>query len=366
MDTLFDLIPPTDDGFKRTDESRFKYLNRSSREEVRAARVRIDRWFNEYPKEHRARLAAQLKSTDDDKHLGAFWELLLHHWMLHQRLNPQVNSSTPDFWIDVGNERVAVEATTTHFRSSVPIAEMDKLPQLLAELKSSTHDLFYDVDTEEDNSYVGPFGKKHFAQIAEWVNQLSGTSPLLDIDTYVRFAPLKLNGVVFHCFDKQLEMLDIDSGFIQAPYLIAKSKCHERIRRAIKDKASDLQEGCINIIAINVFELHMDDIDVENALFGDEQVVLSQYNDGRRDFYIERNSRANNGSLGTAKNRKYQRVSGVLVGDAISSSTELPATCHLFENPAAVNEIPELLGQNRETVTAWGGETYFRRSINLQ
>jgi hypothetical protein len=63
-------------------ESAFAYLSRCARAEADAVRSAIDQWISGYPPEEAESLAARLRSKQDDQHLAAFFEVLLHRLLV--------------------------------------------------------------------------------------------------------------------------------------------------------------------------------------------------------------------------------------------------------------------------------------------
>ncbi|MFZ5728077.1 MAG: hypothetical protein ACOY4G_01875 [Pseudomonadota bacterium] len=76
--SVFDDIPRDLTGGKAPDETDFGYLNRSDRVEAARVRALVDEWVSHYPAEHRAALVARLRSSIDEAHESAFFELALH------------------------------------------------------------------------------------------------------------------------------------------------------------------------------------------------------------------------------------------------------------------------------------------------
>jgi hypothetical protein len=80
--SAFDDIPRARVDPPNQDETAFAYLNASGRVEAVRVRRLVDNWFDRYPADHRDALLRRFRSTIDDQHLSAFFELFLHELAL--------------------------------------------------------------------------------------------------------------------------------------------------------------------------------------------------------------------------------------------------------------------------------------------
>lgn len=87
-------------------ESQFAYVNQSGRVEASNVRLILEQWFSHYPDADKAKLAARLRSSDDDLFLSAVFELVLHQLVTRSghevlEIEPAVPNSSrkPDFLI---------------------------------------------------------------------------------------------------------------------------------------------------------------------------------------------------------------------------------------------------------------------------
>src|SRR5258706_4304229 len=113
--SIFDDIARGGEDPPHQDERAFAYLNRSGRAEAERVRRLVDNWLDHYPAAHRDALVARFRSTIDDQHRSAFFELFLHELMLTR-----------------GHKVLAIEPTLAHTPRS---------PDYLVE--SSAGSLFY-------------------------------------------------------------------------------------------------------------------------------------------------------------------------------------------------------------------------------
>lgn len=113
---------------------------------------------------------------------------------------------------------------------------------------------------------------------------------------------------------------------------------HIKIRESIRDKAS--RYGGVDlpyIVAINVIDdFIVDDIDISNALFGEEQVTYKLHKDGRVKPYPGRQP---NGAWYGRNGPQNQRVSAALIAVNLKPPTIARETPVLWHNPWALSPL---------------------------
>jgi hypothetical protein len=115
-------------------------LNRSGRTEASRVRQLEEDWLARYPAHHRDSLIARLRSSIDDQHRGAFFELLVHelllargHRVLEIEPKPAHTSKSPDFLVQAKEgHRLYLECVLATGRSQKEVAEQARLNQALA------------------------------------------------------------------------------------------------------------------------------------------------------------------------------------------------------------------------------------------
>ena len=80
----------------RYSEGSYHYLNTSARPEFASARLTLEAWFRRYPGRHQRELLCRLKSSDDDAHRSAVFELFLHELLLRIGAQVEVHPELPD------------------------------------------------------------------------------------------------------------------------------------------------------------------------------------------------------------------------------------------------------------------------------
>jgi hypothetical protein len=156
---IFSTGARTDPKPRHRTESRFEFLDRV--EQVYWSRVRklLEDWASHYPDGHdRHNLLQRLRSSDDNAHDAAFWELYVHESLLCDgwRVTPHPElsgtSRLPDYLAQRGADTMVVEATTIG-RDTSQIGEDRRLQQVLAGLDGiQAQDLYLAVDCESIGS----------------------------------------------------------------------------------------------------------------------------------------------------------------------------------------------------------------------
>lgn len=139
---LFDDIDRPDTDVPDHHEAAFAYLNRSGRPEASRVRRLIEDWLTHYPDHDRDALIARLRSTIDDQHRGAFFELFVHELLLvrgHRilEIEPKLSHTpkSPDFLVQAKEgHRLYVECVLATGRSKEEVAAQARLNQALTAL----------------------------------------------------------------------------------------------------------------------------------------------------------------------------------------------------------------------------------------
>jgi hypothetical protein len=132
---LFDDIPRHDLNVPDQHETAYGYLNRSGRPVAARVRQSIEDWLSRYPAHDRDALIARLRSSIDDQHLGAFFELFIHELLLvrgHRiiEVEPKLQHTprSPDFLVQVkGGGRLYLECVLATGRSQADVSAQARL-----------------------------------------------------------------------------------------------------------------------------------------------------------------------------------------------------------------------------------------------
>jgi hypothetical protein len=95
-------LPQLFDDFTRSDmehanrlEPAYDWWNRSARPEIEGVRRELEEWFSRYPESQAARLAQRFRSTDDDLHGAALFELFVHEQLVRAGLRVECHPALP-------------------------------------------------------------------------------------------------------------------------------------------------------------------------------------------------------------------------------------------------------------------------------
>jgi hypothetical protein len=358
MLTLFDDIDRTDDGPAKYAEPSFPYWNRSARKDIALVRAHLEEWFRRYPTEHASDLRARFRSPDDVQHRGAFFELFLHELLLRlgcvAEVHPEVpgTSKRPEFRVtSPGGLEFYLEAKVANDESDEQAGARARVNRV--------YDAINDLDSPDYWINVEPRGvpaslvptKKLKAFLIEQVRSL-------DYDEIARryqqtgFADLPRWSYEFEGWSAE---------FFPIPKLRARGQNGIRpmgvqmipahwvdpvtpLRTAILGKAKRYGTPDLPfVIAINALGEHVDDVDVDSALFGDESWVIRSVDDAP-EF-----RRVPNG-VWTSPEGQYTRVSAVLVFQKLGAwnfpSTKVRLYHHFAASKAlggALTQLPQAL-----------------------
>ena len=146
---VFDDIPRPDIDWPDQHEAAFAYLNRSGRPEAARVRQLVEDWLARYPADGRDAQVARLRSTIDDQHRAAFFELFVHELLLTRghrimEIEPKLphTPKSPDFLVQAKEgHRCYLECIVATGRSQQEVAAQARLNQALTALDrtSSPH-----------------------------------------------------------------------------------------------------------------------------------------------------------------------------------------------------------------------------------
>jgi hypothetical protein len=348
--TLFDdSVDRSGDGPPKHSEPRYQYLNRSGRLDIGRIRVTLEQWYARYPEEHQRDLLGRFRSDDDAHHVAAFFELYLHELLirldcrvvLHPELSGGV-STRPDFLVErLDGERFYLEAALATDESTEEASKRRMI------------NVVYDTlnRMESPNFFIG----------VEPVGSPTSSPPGREIRSFLERELAKLNP------DDVAQLIE-KGGYRAAPewrfeaagwrakfFPIPKSPdargkpgvrplgmwfhgvhqitTWQAIRDSVLAKAGRYGELDLPyVVAVDVFAEHQDRIQVMEALFGQEQIVIrwSGGIPGKAEP-----ARAPNGVWTSETGPRNTRVSAVLIGENVLPSRAAAPTLCLYHNPWA-------------------------------
>ena len=325
---LFDQIERAETRLKRENESTFLYLNSSARSPMTAAREVLEQWFTTYPDSGRVDLHARFRSPIDSQFKSALWELYLHE--LFSRLgfsldpHPDIDGSSnhPDFLVKVGDEaKFYFEGIVAGLPSTKDAGAEARLAEVLDLVnKMQIPGWFLQVE------YRGfPDSPPPVKELRKGLESWLATLDIKAIDAALRAQEWDAvpkyewgrNGLSL-TFTPSPKSPEATASPQHQPIGILMSyqgnflTTDEDIRRAIRAKSKKYGRLALPlVVAVNVVSDHCDDIDIDNALFGTEQIACTLNPDGS---IQERAERRLDGAWFGPKGPRNEAVSAVLVG----------------------------------------------------
>ncbi len=324
--SLFDDIARFDRRPKLESEPMFAYYNHSARPAVASLRRLLEAWFSDVPDEAKVGIRARVRSGDDIPFQSAFFELYLHALMTSMGFSlvyePEISGSStrPDFLVSKGG--------TAHFYLEATVAAAPQQEQAMEKRAAVVYDSLNRMRPPSFFLHVRirgapatpPNGARLRSDLERWLSAL-------DPDEVARrFDELGLEGLpeyewrhagwelAFSPIPKAPEHRGsadvrpigsrIWGGWLQS---------HQRIRSAVVSKAKAY--GGLRLpllVAVNILDDFAEDIDVMNALFGEEFVSITTYSDGRHGG--PQNARKPDGAWVGPRGPRARDVSGVIIG----------------------------------------------------
>ncbi len=350
---LFDAGVRTELRFKKETESSFVYCNQSARPSVVVFREMIEAWFARVNEQGKDDLRERFRSSKEPNHMGSFFEIYLHELLsrlgFELQLHPAIQgrNTRPDFVVsNQGVNQFYLEAT------------LAGLPSQKEQGANARMGIVYDViDTIETPNFflklgirgtpcTSPPTRTLRLDLTNWlatmdpdyIQQLLRGGKNSEIPVFpwqhegwnLLFTPIpkssKLRG---QPGVRPIGMKMPEGGWMNT---------HGEIRKAIESKAKkygDLQLPLI--IAVNAVGDHCDNIDIMNALYGDESILVTEHANGK---FTERFDRKPNGASLGPKGPRNLLVSGGLMFACLNPWNMGVVTPELFHNPWAQHPLP--------------------------
>jgi len=346
------------------DEAQFAYLNRSGRPEAARVREKIDAWFEAYPESHRAALVSRFRSTIDDQHRSAFFELFLYHLLLARgckvlAIEPKLDHTdkSPDFLVEnAKGERFYVEAVQASGLSNQEVAARARLNTALSAIDSTPSPLHF-LDLTVTGSPTQPLAtKKMKTALTSWIAGLPANETARHAAPFVweeHGTKIRLTAWTRHKPDETGRAI----GVRHTP--LTRIDPSQDIRPALKKKAA--RYGKLDhpyLVVLNALSTHHREVAVTDALLGTEYVQLSKGPNGES---IEKYPRRPDGIWYGPPNGQPQntRLSGVLALMKIDPWNFASKTGLLIPNLWAAKPLPALALGTAEYVIA--GDAFLRK-----
>lgn len=356
---IFSDIERTFHGSKPYGEPDFEYLDRSARLESERVRSIITEWLNNFPESDRNEVICRLKSGNHIHFLSASFELYIHE--LLTRLGYEVSAhpdtsseknTKPDFLVHNSKtgESFYVEAVLATDQSNDERAAESRKNIVIDSINKLNSPNFYLSLSAEGDPETTPSGKKLKKKLSKWLGGLDPdeVSKLVEVSGHEAFPRIELNQdgwiVEFVAIPKSPERRGLENSTTIGSLSNGARwmSTWESIRDAVLKKGN--RYGDIDkplLIAVNVGQFNVDNIDSMQALFGQEQFVFNSSDLGSE----PRMDRAPNGAWYGPEGIRYKRISGVIISPDITPWTYSARNICLYVNPWANHNVSGALFQ---------------------
>jgi len=355
---LFSEIERSFEGPKTYAEPDYEYLDRSGRQVAICIRRVLEEWVTHSPKPHIDELVSRFQSPINVHHISAAFELCLYELLV--RLGYQVvvhpeikdgKGKRPDFLVtDADGFRFYLEAVvsneTTRDQDSAD-SRVSVVLDLLNRLESSN--FFLGLD-HSGSPKTQPSVKQLRMVLEEWLAGLEADTVLAEVRAYGhRSLPtLKWSHdgwkVEFTAIPRSPEKRDTP---VKSIIGTLSNGAHflntwEAVRDSLLAKGSRYGElDAPLVIAVNACVTHLDEIDVMEALFGQEQFIIQAGNPDVEPRF----ERVPNGFWNGPNGPQYTRVAAVIIGFDLRPWTFGVRNLRLYKNPWAQNLIKGAIHQ---------------------
>jgi hypothetical protein len=352
--TLFDDITCLDQRPARENEPLFDYYNTSDRPSVAGIRTILETWFQRMPESGKTELRARFRSHTGSQHQSAFFELYLHELLCGMgftaTLHPNVPGNVrthPDFLVLQDDMPCCYLEATLAVPSGNETAENARIAQVYDTLNAMESPNFFLAIRLRGAPATPPPAARLRRDLAQW---LSGLDPDVLGQT---LETLGLDGLPSYEWSHDgwdLSFLPIAKppslrgqqgirpiGVKMPEMRIVHS--HTAIKTAVCNKATKYGDLALPfVVPVNVIDRFRfaRDLDIMNALFGEENVTYTQRPDGTIDCGP---GRSRNGAWFGPQGPQNTRVSAALVSlnmDVWNKAGQSPKMIH---NPWAARPL---------------------------
>jgi hypothetical protein len=341
---LFDDRRRDDDDYRHPGETTYTFLDRVSRPDLAAPREMLNAWFERWPADDREQLRARLMGKKPSDFDGAFWELYLHE--VHSRLGftitrePEVSGVTtrPDFLMDRDDGAFYLEATVVG-PSGREVADR-RGEDTVIDLINAAYDP--DFSLRVHRVAIGPqqpAKRRIVAAVEKWLRTLDWSVERPRINDFRR-EPYHIEVDGTHLFvspfarDPQVRGDRNFPTVVIRPTRFGVKNEPPMILDDLEDKASKFgRPDKPYVIALLCQRDIVDELDVEQALFGPEVVSIPVGPDGPvGDARLNRDPQ---GFWQRGERKQATRVSAVLSAIHLHAWSADVVPLRLWHNPWA-------------------------------
>jgi hypothetical protein len=342
---IFDVVERADPSPMKNGESSFRFFNRVSSEFWDQPRSLTQAWADQIPADADYReMRSRLRSPDDYELRSVFLELYLHEVLRRScravEIHPELptGSRRPDFRTKLDDESIYVEAIAPSISKEAKSAAA-RLAQFYAVIDSVNDPNFF-LWVDEVNQGPDPVAASNLRRrLRGWLAGLiPGTFVKNDRPTFSWTEGEWSGSISVWPRGRELRGDEFDRGIGVYPMVVGFFSDAPTIRRALAEKDSaygSLDAPYIIAIGINSFDTDHDDI--ENALWGQDSLIIEDFaNGGAR----TRRLRQPNGYFGSPGGWLHTQVSAVLVVNQLLQHNPMIANVSLWVHPGADHPLP--------------------------
>lgn len=355
-------------------EPAFAYLNQSDRPIFQFIREYLEEWFANYPPADKAELRARFRSSSNQHHNSAFFELLIHELLrsleCQIEIHPALESTSrsPDFLIHcMGDDIFYVEATVATYQSDDEAAADARLNQLYDVLNRHVDSTNFFISIEINSAPENPPPARSVARFLN--SRLRNLDPDEVTAAYesegYKGLPLwvykdKSWSIILRAMPKKPDARGKPGVRPLGMFSSAAKWVDHRtpLRDAIADKASaygDLRAPYV--VAVNALEM-IDEIDVMEALFGKEQFTVYFSQNPSNDSVTTQPSRIPDGLWMSGSGPTNTRVSAVLIASRLRPWSIGESSIRLYHNPWAASPYRSALTRLPQAIPNEGRYNY--------
>jgi hypothetical protein len=344
---LFEDKIRTDNSPSKHIDNSFDFYDRSASPQVSIIREKLNQWFENYPENEKMEMKARFRTSFSP----AFYELFLHELFIMQGFTlethpnlPDTNNK-PDFLVKGHGIEFYLEAKEATDTTDEEQSEKNKKGRLFDELnETNSPNFFICIDNLVLKSGNQPSGKKVRLFLE---SKLQNFNP--DEDEFHSRVYDGTSDIIYEDDDLLLEIsllsksIEIRGKVGVQPIGIYPGESwwggsENSIKSSIIKKAKRYGKPdkplliCIN----STSKKGINDYDILNALFGELKISYSTNPDpNKRNERLERNF---DGIFGNSSNRRYTKVSGVLITNVYPSNIHV-AKHWLVKHPFSMIDL---------------------------
>jgi hypothetical protein len=346
MASLFDDVRRTDPSPAAGGEDSFAFLNRVGSSYWAEVRRILDEWYSRYPAEERPALRRSFRSPLPGQHWASWWELYLHELFIRLgyrvTIHPALPDSpkSPDFELRRDAARLYVEATVLFSG----VTTSDRFPPWLFDAINSVDNQSFCVRVVEiAQAGTQRLKDREIAQpLQEWLNEHDPDDVRTRAQHGYGYPQLSLHRrdweIVFEAWpvapgSGEKPHRVFGAGPIQAGW----ANDSDQLKSKLKAKAGRYGRPDVPLVtAVLVNSITMKRLDIEQALFGREAMLVPPNGAGAPQWVRQRN-----GFWVRADGPQNQRVSAALTAVNLHPGNASRVTPEVWLNPWANHPLGE-------------------------